>query len=630
MSNIKLSLYNDNDDIEDSQLRSVLLFSEYAKEEDKEKYLMQRTVLSIIVQLKGECTHDTIRGILDKKFNMPMKSKDVAKHVKSLESDGLVRIQNSKIVAITEQKEGDDFFTKLNDDTEKLILNIYDRFLLLEGSNAAHKQPLIKNNIRRALSVYYKIAGFRFFGLKKNDEKYVNAVDQAIEGLDADDGKRLVTAIADTINKPTEFESVVINKWARAFIVTQLLQIDPTLTSFKQDRLRKKSFVLDTDVLLHAITTHAQYSVKYREMLTYLQRLGCEIIVPQEVIDDIKGHAEQALNLVHETGEEQVRAFDDYILSSTKFNNVFVVDYVNKVKSDPQYSDLQFDSYIGNIYFQRDNSILLRSIGSIIGLASLKNKLPEVKPVDPELKDQLSERILEKTIYSPKGAIRSDGFNRGVANDDSDLYLRISKCNEDANLNTLDPENKLLPEKYYFITQSTKIERSAKELGIYSRDIICHPEALITAVSELGDIPEREAEIINLFDNPFLVHTANDLWDRIEPIISEGHFIMQEETHLLRAKVNWKFDEWLTCKNNDEKVELARKYERQGLKFPQVVTNLADKLDKAHQVIDNKDEALAEKDAEIAKLKKALGKQRYLERLEHGNSGTKRNKRFKR
>ena len=72
MSNIKLSLYNDNDDIEDSQLRSVLLFSEYAKEEDKEKYLMQRTVLSIIVQLKGECTRDTIRGILAQKFNMPM------------------------------------------------------------------------------------------------------------------------------------------------------------------------------------------------------------------------------------------------------------------------------------------------------------------------------------------------------------------------------------------------------------------------------------------------------------------------------------------------------------------------------------------------------------------------------
>lgn len=616
MSNIKLSLFEGNGDIEDSQLRSILLFNEFTKEKDKEQYLMQRTVFSIVVQQNGNCTHDVIRDILDKKFNMPLKAKEVTKHIKALESDRLVRINNGRIVASIEQEWNNGFFTKLNEETEQLISNIYDRYIVLEGSNGTHKIPLVKNNIRQALSVYYKIAGYKFFGLKKDVEKSFNAIETAVDGLGEADGKRLVAAIADTIDKPNEFESSVINKWAKAYIVTQLLQLDPTLASFKRDRLRKKSFVIDTDVLLHAITTHAQYSVKYREILTYLQRLGCELIVPSEVLEDIKGHAEQAIKLVYETGEEQIKQFDDYVLCSTKFNNIFIADYVKRVKTDSECHDMRFDSYIGNIYFQRSNSVLYNSIGKVIGLASLKNKLPDVKPIDADLKERLSERILEKTKYSPKGAERSERFNQGVAEDDSDLYLRISKCNEEADQR--DDDNKLFPEKYYFITQSTKIERSAKELGINYRDIICHPKALMTAISELGDIPDREAEIINLFDNPFLVYTANDLWNRIEPIIKEGHFIYHEDTCQLRAKVNIKFDEWLTCKNDDEKVQLARKYERQGFKFAKVVTDLADKVEKRDKEKESMRMEIASKDAEIEKLKKALGKNRYEKRIKKG------------
>lgn len=626
MSNIKLSLFEGNSDIEDSQLRSILLFNEFTKEQDKEQYLMQRTILSIVVQLNGNCTHDEIRNILEKKFNMPLRAKDVSKHVRALEADGLVHISNNRIIALTEQDGNNEFFAKLNEETERLISNIYDRYIVLEGSDDAHKIPLVKNNIRKALSVYYKIAGYKFFGLKKDVERSINAVEIAVEGLGEADGRRLVAAIADTIDKPDELERMVINKWAKAYIVTQLLQLDPTLASFKQNRLRKKSFVIDTDVLLHAITTHAQYSVKYREVLSYLQRLGCELIVPAEVLEDIKGHAEQAIKLVHETGEEQIKQFDDYILSSTKFNNVFITDYVKRVRTDTECKDMRFDSYLGNIYFQRSNSVLFNSIGNVIGLASLKNKLPDIKPIDADLKGRLSERILEKTIFSPKGAERSNRFNQGVADDDSDLYLRISKCNEEADLR--DDDNKMFPEKYYFITQSTKIERSARELGIYYRDIICHPEALITAISELGDIPDGEVEIINLFDNPFLVYTANDLWSRIEPIIKEGHFIYHEDTCQLRAKVNIKFDEWLTCKNNDEKVQLARKYERQGFKFAKVVTDLADEVENAKKERDIMHVELASKDEEIKKLKKLLDTKRYEYRIMGGKKVVKKKSKY--
>ncbi len=620
MSNVKLSLYLGNDQVEDSQLRSVLIFGEYAKQPDREKYLMQRTILSIIIQLKGRATFDSVRRILSEKFGLTVKNKELNKYIQSLEDDKLVSIDEGKLIPITDQVEGDRYFENLNSETDNLIDGILRRFIALSGSNHVNQTPTIKNNIRRALSVYYKMSGLKFFNLQKENATSVSAIETAMEEMNSDDGKRLVAAIGDALKNPTDPENKILNKWAKAYVVTQFLQIDPTLTSFKQERLKSKSFVVDTDVLLHALSTHTAYSKEYREIITYIRNLGCNIYIPKEVINDVKGHAEQAMQIVNDYGEEQIKQFDENVLCSSKLSNVFIEDFVNRVRNDENSHNLRFGSYISNIYFPQDERVLMSCIGKIVGLQNLANELPK-EDVDELVMDKLRELILDKTSTSPKGLNRSELFNTKVAEDDTRLYLTISSCNEKSRMEKIFQESKLLPERIYFLTQSTKIERSARQLGIYKREIICHPESLAEAIKELGDIPTKEAEIINLFENPFLVYTADDIWSKIEPLIKEGDYIYHEDIQLLRAKVDLKFDGMLACKNEEERIEYAKKYTREGFKFSRDMTKLAERAEKA--------EATNDAYLKIIKdLKQKIGEKKYKERIA-GKDRSKKKKRKK-
>ena len=620
MSNIKLSLYLGNDQVEDSQLRSVLIFGDYAKQPDREKYLMQRTILSIIIQLNGRATFDSVRSILCEKFGLKVKNKEYNKYLQSLEEDKLISICDVKLIPITDNDEGDKYFEKLNSETENLIDGILRRYVALSKSNIVNQVSTIKNNIRRALSVYYKMSGLKFFNLQKGNPTSISAIDAAMEGMSIEDGKRLVAAIGDALKNPTDPEKRILNKWAKAYVVTQLLKIDPTLTSFKQERLKSKSFVVDTDVLLHALSSSTAYSKEYREILLYIRQLGCKIYIPKEVINDVKGHAEQAIQIVNEYGEEQIKQFDENVLCSSKLSNVFIEDFVNRVRNDENSHNLRFESYISNIYFPQDERVLMFCIGNIVGLQNLANELPK-EDIDESVMDNLRELILDITQTSPKGLNRSEFFNTKVAEDDTRLYLTISSCNEKARKEKIFQESKLLPERIYFLTQSTKIERSARQLGIYKREIICHPESLAEAIKELGDIPTKEAEIINLFENPFLVYTADDIWSKIEPLIKEGDYIYHEDIQLLRAKVELKFDGMLACKNEEERIEYAKKYTREGFKFTRDMTKLAERAEKA--------EATNDAYLKIIKdLKQKIGEKKYRERI--GGKGKKKNKRRKR
>lgn len=614
MSKIALSLYKDSGKLEDAQLRSVLLFGQFGTKANNEDYMLQRLVFSVMVEAGAERSISEIQQLLTSEgFASDLKNKDVKKIFDQLESDGLIKQQPSgKYLPISERSEGDDFFKQLNHETDILIDGIYERFLKLEGYSKPTNPQVIKNRIREALSVYMKLCGLTFFELQKDDTHPKDALQELIDTNPDNTSIHLITAIGETLTNHNKQEETVLNKWARAYVVTQILQLDPTLKQFKQDQLRNKSFVLDTDVVLRSLATHANFSKDYRYVLDYLNRLGCKIYVPSDNLTEAEGCAKEALSIAAEMGEKQLREYDEMLLHGSK-SNVFIEDYVQQVRNEPDCKNLNFGVYMGNIYHSKSPQVMKKRLADVIGVENVKREL-KILPLDHDIEEKLNAVIFEKTSSSPKGQERRDSFNAKLARSDTKLYLTLVKCNQQGN-----PDDEgLLPYKYYLLTQSSRTILAAKEIGIYSEDIICKPQALTAVLNELGEIADSEVSFINLFENPFLVYAADQIWERIKPLIDNGALIYHADIQQLKANVEMRFDGLLTGDGNGFSYEKLKEISKEGLLFPSEILRLRDEVNRLREENAAKDKVIEQREKEIEKKINEIGRLRYLNRIKHG------------
>lgn len=625
-NNTELKLYDGSDLIEDSQLRSVLLFYQFSSKNEGEDYMMQRLVLSIIIQENGNCDLTDIQNALAAK-SIDLTTKEVNKFLTALTNDNLIiPTSDGNYKAINNEAKGEEFFRQLNLDTDHLIDGIYHRYERL----CVHPEPNpanIKVIIRKALSVYYKMAGLTFFKLQKGHENIKEAIGETFkQSIERNSAKRLIAAIGETIESPTEEERACMVKWARAYVVTQILRLDPMLKNFRQDKLRKKSFVVDTDVLLRTITTHTAQSTEYRRNIEYLRKLGCKLYVPADVIKEVKGHAEEALGMADELGTKQLLELRSTLLNGPRAN-VFLEDYINLVMSDDDNKNMPFNVYMGNIYRQIDPSVLQRRIISVIGEQNLKRSMPTYE-LDEGTKTKLSEKILQITSSTEKGSRRSDKFNEKVSMSDAKLYLTIQKCNMESGGDTTNEG--ILSYKLYLLSQSHKTVDSAKSLGIYKEDIICSPKSLTAVLSQLGNLQMNDAEIINLFENPFLVYTAEEIWNKIEPILKKGGFIYYADTNQLKSLVDVDFDEALRTDDPEERLIYYKKFTDLGFKFSEELTRLASQNNSLRK--ENKEirEENQKNKVIIERLSKEKKKERHLGRLGKRKKGNQNQGRRKR
>lgn len=621
MSKIALSLYKENNKLEDAQLRSVLLFGKFGNRMAGEDYMLQRLVFSLMVEAGDEKSIDDVRQLLTTEgLASDMRNKDIKKIFDQLEADNLIKRQPSgKYLPISEHNEGDAFFEQLNKDTDGLIDGVFNRFLKLQRCGTVVNPQGIKNRIREILSIHMKLSGLSFFELQKKDNNPKDALQELIGNNPDATTLHLVTAIGETLKEPTDEEELVLNQWAKAYVVTQILQLDPTLKNFKQDQLRNKSFVLDTDVVLRSLATDANFSKEYRSILDYLRRLGCKIYVPSDVFDEAEGCAKEAIKIASQMGEKQLREYDEMLMRGSK-SNVFIEDYVELVRNNPNKKKMPFNVYIGNIFKNRNQHVMKARLAEVIGAENVKRKF-EILPLDSDVEEKLKEVILEKTASSPKGQERSDRFNEKVARYDTKLYLTLVNYNRQGN-----PDDEgLLPYKYYLLTHSTRTIWSAKELGIYTEDIICKPQALTVVLNELGDIADNEISFINLFENPFLVYAADQIWERIQPLIDNGAPIYFADIQQLKVDVNMRFDDMLTGDGKGFDLEKLKEMDKSGLLFPSEILRITAENEKLRRESEAKDAALAERDEELKKKEKQIGKLEYLNRIHRIKEQAKKN-----
>ncbi len=624
MSKIPLSLYKDSGKLEDAQLRSVLLFGRFGTKVAGEDYMYQRLVFSLMVEAGEEMDLGNIQKLIsNEELSSDLRNKDLKKIFDQLESDGLIKMQPSgKYLAISEQQEGVTFFEQLNSDTDKLIDGVYQRFLALHGNTTPVNPQVVKNRIRETLSVYMKLSGLSFFHLQKDDSNPKDVLQDLLGNNPNAESIHIVTAIGETLTSQKADEAAVLNQWAKAFVVTQILQLDPTLKHFKQDQLRNKTFVLDTDVVIRTLATNADYSKEYREILGYLNKLGCKIIVSSDIFKEAEGHAKEAINIASELGEKQLKEYDELLLYGSK-SNVFIKDYVQQVKNDPDKEDMPFEAYLGNIFNSHDARVMKARLAEVIGEENVKLTL-DLLPLEGDVEERLNALILERTSTSPKGQERTDSFNEKVARYDTRLFLTLVQYNHEG-----DPkEQGLLPYKYYLLTHSKRTILSAKELKIYE-DIICKPQALTAVLNELGEISDKDVNFINLFENPFLVYAADQIWERIKPLIDNGAPIYYADIQQLKAKVDMRFDGMLTCDGMGFNYDKLKEIDKSGLMFPSELLRKEEEIRKLRQDNEEKDREIEKRDEEIKKKDNIIGKMKYEDRIKNGDKTNGRKNKIK-
>ena len=626
MSREDLMLYAGNDQMEAAMVRSVLLFNGKV-DNPKRQNMLLKAVLAIIIYGDGTTKPTDIVNLLSHRFRVSVNENDVSQMLVKLDKSDLVTIsQDQTIVANPVISGQQDFFSKLKIETEELIDGVIKR--IVDGSKievGVNEMSILRQNIQKALSVYYGMYGYRYFGVSNNPElqKVETAVDTARDHLSKKVGEAAVRALADLIERPTPPEFCTLEKWARAYVAMEVMNLDPMLRNFKITKMSGKEFVVDTDVALHAITTHAKHSSDYRLMIHRLKEARCKIYIPERVVKEILDHIDAAWRWYCSLGT-QVIEFTDELLDN-KIGNVFIEDYVKQIQENPNKKDMPFEVYLNNFRSLEYPSLIWDRLRDVFGDDVKDNQLNLVS-LDDEIKTKLKNRVLEETMQTQKGIHRNDEKNEEIAELDTSLYLTLIEMNKDNEGDEIP-----LSRRTYLLTGSDRTNKCAKELGLYQRDVCCDPKALLAMMQETGSLEGHNVGIINLFENPFLVFTANEVWKEVEPLLINGASLKYVELLRIRLDVDAHIDRILTCKTMEERIIEAQRQKERGYLFAQdlidanqTIEEQGKKIEEQDRTIQSKDEKIADLRSQLERIKQERKKTNYLNRV-RSSKGNKRN-----
>lgn len=623
---IDIHVLDNRDSLEVSELRSALVFG-HKKIRDSRDSIMMKAVFSIILYLKED--ERTITGVLDsycEKLCHAGDKMDVGQLktiLNKLTEEKLIEINEERITVKT-SANAEKFVNNVNERTVTFINKIIEKTQNEYGRSIEPKfKEKLTVNIKMALSVYFKLAGFEFFkkARKSHENETEDAVAVAMKNIsDNKLSNALITALADTIHSDDKETREILEIWGKAYMSTQVMNLDPSLRQFKLRQLRGKAFVLDTDFVLNCLAKKTRFSEVYSRVLNTLvsSNCQCDVIIPYEVVTEVNNHAKSAIFLYSQFGDGVMQLPDEFL--ETQLANVFIEDYVKIKRSDPDCRELTFNNYLKNIVYPGRPSFLEKKVASI----SPKIKMGFDKSFGNIGEDSRLED-LKKTIYqdickSEKGCKRDDSVNHEIAQTDAILYLTVYK--KDEGLDDL----YALSKKAYLLSRSTRSMKCAKRLKFENNDVICTPKTLIAVFSEIGMVNNENSSIINLFENPFLTYTAHRIWNDVEGLMSVGADIKYSDIDRLRYEYEDDVNDVLTARTSEEFETEIRKWISKNYNWANNTGNLLERIKALQQQVAERDEIIEAKTEENEKLrsrKHNLNPLRLIQRHKHDSHNKK-------
>lgn len=509
------------DALEMSMLKCALLYHFSSPNETRSvrKELFDKMLLSILVgQEKGLTVVELQKKLVDK-IHRPYDILEIQAGLQRLGQKDFVTKKEPYEVTGTAIKE----ISTNQSQVEKLCESLIDDMTAksVEGITVSTSQKgIIRRNIKRALNLYFMLYGGDFErAISGSDWRSTDQTESLFqrvsEGLPEDIAQAVKYGIGRVLQNPTETQKNAIILWGKAFVGSRLMQLDPKLSNFQANKLKDKVFILDTDFVLHCLVKNTKLSGVYKHMVAYLKKIGCKMLIPQTVVDEVVKHAEVAehnYNYFSSTFD----AVDREILMA-QIKNVFVLDYYMR-SLDGNYSQ-SFRDYIENYYDDESPRKYMIEVmrDSFKGRVEIDWAGEEVS-ISPTIRQSFIDYIYDLTLKTEKAQFRTSDENRGIATADADLFLMTWQMNQDA---LRDNNKELLSANAYLLTNTTRAIKCSSNVGL-SCNAIVRPTILLSLLDELGySNPSKDSEFM-LFDNPFLAAVTDSCWDDVKCLVDQG------------------------------------------------------------------------------------------------------------
>jgi hypothetical protein len=350
-------------------------------------------------------------------------------------------------------------------------------------------------------------------------------------------GNALIGAIADTLRSPTKEQAATIERWTQTYVAFAIMGLDPTLNAFQAARFNKKTFILDTDVVLDAIVGNGTRSPGLRALITSLLQMGARVIIPDTVLAECTGHAQRSHNTYRYFGQTLLQMTPAVV--EDRVWNVFVKGYYyarlsNSVPETAGYSD-----YIANFYEPRDGNqfmrnVVIEALPDGVEIAPLESLRPESLK-DTEI-EEYAERLKTDLTGSRKSRYRREEDEETLAQTDARLFLTVLRKNQVDESTSTD----VLAGTCYLVTETPRYTRVAHSFGVLST-VTVRPSALASIQELIGTFEVPPSEFVQLFDNPLLELAVDSVWPDLEKLIRSGISLRGKSLQRLRFDLDSAF-----------------------------------------------------------------------------------------
>jgi len=605
--------------------------------------ILSKSIFAIIADIEETATVEKISSAYFERFGKPIDADVLDGVLKGLlKSNFISPFENGyrphKLAAETIHEGVQHFEERMRLLNQQLLEKTETK---IEGAIENPTKQIIERNIRKSLNLYFQLYALDYIFDDDVEHKVEeeDVIDEVKRDLAEELSDALLEAFSDLIEHPTDEQKETLMLCVKLFVGAQFLQIDPLVSQIELSKLKEKRFILDTDFLLYSITRHCRQSVEYKKLLKTLRNIGCELVIPNEVVTEVLKHAQCAENNYYRF-RNTLEAVDEDAIDE-KANNVFVKDFcMNRLHN--QYSK-SIRSYLFENYLSEEEPLAFIK-DFIRDELHIEPGLDVDIPVDNDylyIKDQLIEKIYDKTRKSDKDRWRDDNETRAIAETDAKLLLNALTMNKNIQPES---EKELLYANTYLVTFTTKGIKSAKELKIY-RKVVTRPEILINLLMEIGLFDDKHNMMFNLFDNPFLAQIMSEHWDVITALSKTGVDLRGHSITKLGRDLRATVHTYLTKNSDVEHIDSAENYNFEAIstvdEFLKFVKEIKRKnynfMPDAEKLIEKYKEQNAEKEkaeAEAAKTqaildKKAHGYDAYMRKIGKTPGETVPRKQFK-